>query len=422
MHASMMQPSAADRATEFTAVDGTGAIIGEATLPDGTKIYTDSSWKVGAYGGNISDPGFDDTSWPNATSYGGYGVSPWNALISGMSGTSGKWIWSDANKAELVPIQISASTASSEAYPSTNAWDNNSGSCWSSGGNAGPASTEWIRLDLGSARDVRGVSLTPRQDIPGACFPVDFAIQTSLDGTSFTTVSGQNYIGYPNPGAGTQEFRFVDPVRARYVRIYATTLSATGGTYYCQLAEVAVKDIEFAPTWIAATALPIAAVSASSTYPGYSPAAACDGNIGTTWSSAGHTTEASTEYITFDVGSPQSVGAVVLNPIYNGHYFPKDFSIQYSSDGVTWAVVPGQSYTNYPAQMSCVDLRFAFANAVQARYIRINATKLTGDGSGYYFQLNEAKICMANFTAFASSETTPWGVASNVTDKDSWDS
>ncbi|BBH23625.1 hypothetical protein Back11_49700 [Paenibacillus baekrokdamisoli] len=406
-----------------TASDGTGGVIAEVNLPDGSKLYTDSSWKVSRTAeGDISDPAFDDTSWANATSYGHYGVSPWKSLIPGMSGSPGQWIWSGANNDELSPASIIASSASSEIYSSLNAWDNNPTSCWSSAGHAGAANTEWIRIDLGIARDVRGITLTPRQDTPGAGFPVDFSIQVSNDGIQYTTVSGHNYAGYPNPGASSQDFIFTDPTRARYVRIYTTRLSSIGGSYYCQLAEVTVKEMQYAQSWIAATKLQVNSVSASSTYPGYSGSFACDGNLGTTWSSAGHAGEAFTENITFDLGETQSVGAIVLNPTYNGKYFPKDFSIQSSVNGTVWTTVLGQSYSDYPAPNSCVDLKFVFSGAIQARYIRMNATKLRGDSTGnYYFQINEATIYGGNFTAFASSQLS-WGPPGQVTDRDSWDS
>jgi len=406
-----------------TAPDGTGAVIAEVTLPDGSKLYTDSSWKASDEApGNPDDPAYDDTGWANAVSYGGYGVGPWNTLISGMSGTPARWIWTAANRDEYAPAAIAAASASSEAYSADYAKDGHAGSCWSSLGHFGPDNTEWLRMDLGMERDVRGVMLTPRQDIPGACFPIDFAIQTSIDGSAFTTVSGHRYAAYPNPGADSRKFLFTDPVRARYVRVLATKLSATGGIYYCQLAELAVLELQYAPTWVAARKLEVSAVTASSTFPGYAGNSLIDGNLGSGWSSAGHPGANYTEHVTLDLGYTQSVGAVILNPIYNGAFFPENFAIQYSTNGASWTTVPGQSHTGFPVQLSSVDIKFVFSTEVQARYIRIEATKLRGDGAGnYYFQMNEAAVFMGSFGAFASS-SEPWGPAGNVTDKDSWDS
>lgn len=384
-----------------SASDGTGAIIGEVTFPDGSKIYTDSSWKVSSsVSGDITDPDYDDTSWSNATSYGGYGVSPWGNMVPGMSNTQGKWIWTSANMDELVPIAVSSSTASSEIYPSANAWDNNTASCWSSNGYTESSSTESITLDLGSNKDVRGVSLTPRSD--GAFFPVDFSIQTSSDGTNFTTVSGQNYINYTSPGADTRNFKFTDPVNARYVRVCATKLSGMDGSYYFQLAEFKANEIRFSPNWVATNKLPVSSSTASSTGAGYQSASAYDGNLGSVWSSEGHSGEANTEYITVDLGSLQDVGSIKLAPKSAGQYFPADFSIQYSADGTSFTTVPGQKYTKYP--FIYAPKVFSFTDPVKARYIRINATKLRGDKNGmYYFQLAEAEFFGESMTAFASS-------------------
>jgi hypothetical protein len=74
---------------------GAGALIAELDLPTG-MVVTDSSWKV--HNLEVSgweSPGFDDTLWAGATSYGQYGVGPWGTAVSNIpAGSPAKWIWS----------------------------------------------------------------------------------------------------------------------------------------------------------------------------------------------------------------------------------------------------------------------------------------------------------------------------------------
>ena len=107
---------------------------------------------------------------------------------------------------------------------------------WSSDGNLGTNHTEWAQIDLGSARAVNSVKLYPRTDNPGLFFPIDFQIQTSIDGTIFTTVA--SLTNYPNPGATPQSFYFT-ATSARYIRVNFTKLMmAEGSSHRVQLAEI----------------------------------------------------------------------------------------------------------------------------------------------------------------------------------------
>jgi hypothetical protein len=65
-----------------------------ATFMSGTE------WRVST----IEQPGwttvnFDDTNWTNATSFGGYGIVPWNFDVGGWpSPTAAQWIWAADNR------------------------------------------------------------------------------------------------------------------------------------------------------------------------------------------------------------------------------------------------------------------------------------------------------------------------------------
>ncbi|MEU8147877.1 discoidin domain-containing protein [Nonomuraea sp. NPDC048901] len=80
---------------------------------------------------------------------------------------------------------------------------------------------EWLQVDLGGPTRVGKVTLYARNDgaNTGDGFPSRFTIETSPDGSAWTTVTTQN--GYPRPGADGQTFTF-DPVTTRYVRVTGT--------------------------------------------------------------------------------------------------------------------------------------------------------------------------------------------------------
>ncbi|GAA2792476.1 hypothetical protein GCM10010441_17130 [Kitasatospora paracochleata] len=100
---------------------------------------------------------------------------------------------------------------------------------------------EWVQVDLEGTAPISRIDLTARTDgaNTGLGFPADFTLQTSADGTTWTTVATRT--GYPRPDATAQSFTFA-PVSARYVRVSASRLTADQfGTYYLQLGEIAVS-------------------------------------------------------------------------------------------------------------------------------------------------------------------------------------
>ncbi|WP_346141877.1 discoidin domain-containing protein [Kitasatospora cinereorecta] len=100
---------------------------------------------------------------------------------------------------------------------------------------------EWVQVDLEGAAPIGRIDLTARTDgaNTGLGFPADFTLQTSVDGTAWTTVASRT--GYARPDATAQSFTFT-PVTARYVRVSASRLTADQfGTYYLQLGEISVS-------------------------------------------------------------------------------------------------------------------------------------------------------------------------------------
>lgn len=282
-------------------------------------------------------------------------------------------------KIEEVPYGAAVSSNIS-GWESYKLIDRNSASSWSSIGHSSASSIEYADIDTGASQKVTGVRLKPRD--AGFCFPVDFKFQYSTNGVNWTDVPGQSYTGYTNSGNTLKIFNFSSPVTARYIRLYATRLSADQfNDYYCQLADFYVD------TDIRATA------SVSSSISGWSASSAVDYNKDTNWSSALHTTENGTEWIRIDLGSAQYANGLLVTP-RQGYCFPVNFDIQYSNDGVTWTLVPGQSYNAYyGSSNSSTSLEFQFNTPLSARYFRIYATKLSPDNMGdYYFQVSEIHV------------------------------
>ncbi len=81
---------------------GIAALIAELTLPDGSKVVSDGSWKVStALQTGWQAVVFDDSGWVGASSYGVYGVSPWAKNVAGFpSSSTASWIWSSNNDAD----------------------------------------------------------------------------------------------------------------------------------------------------------------------------------------------------------------------------------------------------------------------------------------------------------------------------------
>lgn len=260
---------------------------------------------------------------------------------------------------------------------------------WSSFGTYTVNHTEWVQLDLSTARPLDRVDLYPRDDGAnvGLGFPIDFSIQVSADGTAWTTVGAQT--GYPRPGAGGQAFPFA-ATTARYVKVTGTNLRTDPlGHYHMQFAEIEALGGDLAVGRPAT-----ASSSVEYANEGWLTANLTDGAHHTDlwnssgWSSAGSASPATSQWAQVDLGGPSLISRVTLYPRDDapntGLGFPSAFVIQISADGTAWSTVASQS--SYP-RPGAGGLAFGFA-AATARYVRVTGTQLTADPFGtYYMQL-----------------------------------
>jgi large repetitive protein len=114
---------------------------------------------------------------------------------------------------------------------------------WSSLGSTTANTTQWIQLDLGSARTLDQVDLYPRTDVIGAGFPQAFTVAVSANGSAWTTVSTQT--NYPKPTTPAPAAFGFTATSVRYVKVTGTTLRTDGSsTFFMQFAELtAVNDL-----------------------------------------------------------------------------------------------------------------------------------------------------------------------------------
>ena len=90
---------------------------------------------------------------------------------------------------------------------------------------------KWVQIDLGKVQRIDSIKLYPYlggYDVESVGFPVNFLIEASDDSTfgNYVMISDHNYArsAYQDPYDEVQTFPVVNSVRARYVRLTATTL------------------------------------------------------------------------------------------------------------------------------------------------------------------------------------------------------
>ena len=205
-------------------------------------------------------------------------------------------------------------------------------------------------------------------------------------------VWNKRYDLYVDGQRRVQRASFTAPVATVDAVSFATGYSTTPSTLYVD--DVRVSTVTPGPNLARA-----AAVAVSSTYngSGWSVPGVHDGQRATTsaaagWSSLASPTTNRAESVTLDFGAATQVGRVDLYPRNDGasagNFYPVNFTIATSPDGVTWTtratavnrVAPGSGYQT-----------FAFP-AATARYVRIESSQLQLIGSESRMQLAEVEV------------------------------
>ena len=207
-----------------------------------------------------------------------------------------------------------ASSTESAAYPASDAVDGNTGTRWSSAF----SDPQWLEVDLGASASITQVVLQWE-----AAYATAFQIQTSSDGTNWTTI----YSTTTGTG-GTQTLNVTGT--GRYVRMYGTARATAYGYSLWEFQVYGSLAGGTCSTTDAALNQPATASSLeNATFPASN---AVDGNTGTRWSSA----FSDPQWLEVDLGSSQTICQVTLN--WEAAYATA-FQIQTSPDGSTWTTI-----------------------------------------------------------------------------------
>ncbi|CAN7188289.1 discoidin domain-containing protein [Paenibacillus sp. LjRoot56] len=342
-----------------------------------TNVYSTTSGN-----GGTDDISFAPTSARyvrmNATERGTtYGYSLWEFEVYGA----------DNNLASGASVTYSSTYESSNgnwSYVKLNDGQRNSVSGsygWTSNNSVTTNHTESVTADLGSNQMVNNIKLYPRNDSGnvGQGFPIDFTIQTSTDGVNWTTRVTRT--GYALPGNTVQSFEF-PTASVRYVKVEGTNLRQNANDanqYRMAFAEMEIYGVNHAAG---------ASATFSSSYESsnWSYTRLNDGQRNSVSGSYGWTTNNSlttnhSEYVSFDLGSNQTVDTVNLYPRNDsgqvGKNFPIDFTIQTSTDGVNWTT--RVTRTGYALPSNAVQ-SFSFTST-SARYVKVEGTNLRQNAS-----------------------------------------
>jgi hypothetical protein len=261
---------------------------------------------------------------------------------------------------DLAAGRPTSASSSNGGFPAANAVDGNPGSYWESNNNAFP---QWIQVDLGAAVTVSQLVLR----LPGGweARTQTLAVQTSTDGTTFTTASpsaGRTF----DPAATIA----LTPVTARYVRL---TVSGNTGWPAAQLGsfEVYGGDAPPVPPVVSDLARGKPA-TASSTTQSYVAGLAVDGNSGSYWESANN---AFPQWIQVDLGASTSVARVILGLPPGWERRTQTLTVTGSTNGSSFTTLSGTGGRTFdPGSGNRVTLSFP---AAATRYLRVGVTANT---------------------------------------------
>lgn len=219
----------------------------------GTTVLTGSSPQVAAGGGDVFDDGSAVRFAYHYYDANNAGQETLNirTILFGNSARNGAANWLNFSEPLGTPAPASTVTASSSienfGWFLTKANDGQTSSVsgamgWSSNNSLTTNHTEWVQLDYGSNRTISQVKLYPRNDGTnlGYGFPVNFTIQLSTNGTTWTTVDTQTGAAKPS---GVQTYSFTAS-SARYVKVTGTSLRTNPNdvnAYRMQFAEIATS-------------------------------------------------------------------------------------------------------------------------------------------------------------------------------------
>jgi F5/8 type C domain/Beta-1,3-glucanase len=209
-----------------------------------------------------------------------------------------------------------ASSTENASFPASAAVDGNTGTRWSSAF----SDPQWLQVDLGASASISQVVLQWE-----AAYATAFQIQTSANGTSWTTI----YSTTTGTG-GTQTLNVTGT--GRYVRMYGTARATAYGYSLWEFQVYGTAGGTGGSCSTTDAALNRPATASSLENASFPASAAVDGNTSTRWSSA----FSDPQWLQVDLGSSQTICEVTL--AWEAAY-ATGFQVQVSPDGTNWTPV-----------------------------------------------------------------------------------
>ena len=255
---------------------------------------------------------------------------------------------------------------------------------WCTWYNGTPGGSEWLQLSWGEdVEDITGADIWFWADGSGTLMPTGWALQSSLDGESWTDVPLAGGAAYPVNATGASSVAFANPVTARYLR---ANIDQVAGKY------IAVTEMEVfseAPQPLN-TAVESYATSSvddkgaigqnfdiDGVYDGRKKNSG--GGSSDIWASWYNGTPGGPEWLQLNWFIPMELTrtSVWFWADGAGTLMPSKWSLQSSLDGETWtdvALADDAAYPVNPTGASTV----TFAQPITARYLRANIDQVAG--------------------------------------------
>jgi glucose/arabinose dehydrogenase len=317
-------------------------IIGSANSISATSPQTLS--------GNV----FNFSSWSDS------GLATHNITAPSAGATYTATYAQDTSNVNLALNKTATSSSNeSSSYPPKNGNDGSTSTRWSSSFK----NNQWWQVDLGSVQQVAKVTVNWE-----AAYASQYQIQTSTDGTTFTT---QATVNATSQATRTTTF---PAVGARYVRILGVTRATQWGFSFWEAQVFGPGGTAPPPTQVElAKGKPATASSVEGSSLG--AAKANDGSTSTRWSSQYN----DGEWWQVDLGSAQQVNQVTVN--WETAY-ASQYQIQTSTDGTSFT-------TQATVNITAPGTQTTSFSAVSARYVRIVGVKRA---TGWGISIWEAQV------------------------------
>lgn len=232
-----------------------------------------------------------------------------------------------------------------------NAFDNNTGTYWESGASSGP---HWVQYQFAAPVDVQEVMVRAGNEFSEHYSQVKLSY--SDDGSSWTDVQSWAAAGWGN---GREERYLVGGTKT-YWRLNITAASGGANPFYIQIAEVEMRLVAAGADQCSG-----GISSANGVFSGSSSDNAFDDNPATDWSS----TIGNPRILVYHFDDDKEIVEYTIRASSDGSYAdlysPKDWTFEYSGDGLTWTAA--DTRTDEDGWSSGEMRTFSVGAAAQAR-------------------------------------------------------